>query len=695
MKNKRLLPLIFFVLWAGLINAQQPLNILFRDAEGCLRYTADGNNNYLPDFSQAGYKNGNTPLPDVTVVKTIGPIPGDNTTHIQQALDEVGSLPPNEDGIRGALLLEAGLYEIYGTIHIRESGVILRGSGQGASPAENTLLSGPGNTPAERDIIRIGDAPGVNWTAEIPGTRSVITSPFVPAGSRSLQVAAPELYSEGDVVIIYQPSTANWLGSINFGDTAGDAPWSPGDIDIFYKRTITSVDFSENKVILDVPVYDHLERSLAQAEIYVLDEPDIKKQCGVENLRVTIATAGPMDEAHARNAIHLIGVEDCWVREVTAMHFTYAAVETEIADRITVLNCNGLEPHSLIEGARRYNFVSSAKSNNILFEGCHTTQGRHAYVSNGTSSVSNVVFYNCTSAQDYNACEGHRRWSQGLLYDNLTFSSPETSNLLGLYNRGSFGTGHGWAAVNSVAWNVAMPGGNRLLLQRPPGRQNYAVGCQAIVSANHQFNHPKGYEEGTDENLLIPSLYEAQLEQRVQMGIAPDAPARLEAAFIGNAVELSWMDIAASETGYVVEASLDDGENYVVIGELPADATGFLDTNTENFGGLISYRVFAIGNACPSPYSNVAKAATMTTHTEEIASIPDLRVVPNPAKDTVWIDGEHNQHSSVWIYNSNGKLLKQQPASRAINCAAWPVGLYLFKVKNAAGQQQIIKFIKS
>jgi len=693
MKIKQLLLLFFYILLlSSSTGAQQALQIVFKDADGCLRYTTDGNNNYLSDFSQAGYKNGNEPIPEVPVVKTISAMAGDNTVHIQEALDEVGAMPADAQGIRGALLLEAGTYAISGTLRIRESGVVLRGVGQGESPGNNTILHGTGNTPAERDIIRVGDAPGVNWNSALPGTRSAITSPFVPAGSRSLEVAAPELYSEDNVVIVYQPSTATWLGSINFGDTAGDAPWSPGDIDIYYKRTITAVDFSESKITLDVPVYDHLERSLAESEVYVLNEAGIRRQCGVENLRVEIETAGPMDEAHARNAIHLIGVEDCWVKDITALHFTYAAVETEVADRVTVLNCSGLEPHSLIEGARRYNFVSSAKSNNILFEGCHATEGRHAYVSNGTSSVSNVVFYNCTAARDYNACEGHRRWSQGLLYDNLTFSSPETSNLLGLYNRGSYGTGHGWAAVNSVAWNVSMPTGHRLLLQRPPGRQNYAVGCRAIVSANHQFNHPKGYEEGTDEDLLITSLYEAQLEQRLQMGTAPDAPARLEAAFIGDAVELSWMDIAASETGYVVEASLDDGESYTVIGEVTADATSFLDNNTENFGGLISYRVYARGNACPSPYSNVAKAAT-TTSTQNV-TIPGLRVFPNPTKDTLWIEADNQNKLYVSFYNSKGELLGQQLAGQVVNCSDWPIGLYLLSVKSDEGHSQLVKIIK-
>ena len=680
------------MLAAGLLAAQQPLRIVFKDEDGCLRYTADANNNYLPDFSQAGYKNGAVALPDVPVVKSISPVSGDNTEHIQAALNEVAALPSNENGIRGAVLLEAGRYEIAGVLSIRESGVVLRGVGQGEDPATNTVLSGTGNEPVERDLIRMGDAPGVNWNSSFPGTRSVVTSAFLPAGSRSLKVAAPELYSEGDVVIVYQPSTAAWLASINFGDTAGDAPWAPGEIDLFFKRTVVAVDFSESKITLDVPVFDRLERSLSEAEVYRLNEPGIRRQSGIENLRIDIQTAGSTDEAHTRTAIRLIGVEDCWVREVTALHFSYAAVDMTLADRVTVLNCTGLEPHSVIDGGRRYNFVVSSKSNNILFEGCHATQGRHSYVSNGTSSVSNVVFHNCTAAQDYNASEGHRRWSQGLLYDNLTFSNPETDNLLGLYNRGSYGTGHGWSSVYSVAWKVNMPAGRRILLQRPPGRQNYAIGCQAIVTGTHQFTHPKGYEEGAGEELLIPSLYQAQLAQRLERGSSPDAPAKLEAAFVGDAVVLSWIDIAALETGYVVEASLDDGATFSIIGELPADATSFLDTNTAGFGGLISYRAYAVGANCPSPFSNVAKASTMT-HTQEVP-VPGLQVFPNPVEDTLWITSDEEAGLQAWLYNSQGQLMIRQAADAPLECSALFAGIYFLKIKDQAGRTSLVRIVK-
>ncbi|MEQ8703617.1 MAG: hypothetical protein RIC19_06845 [Phaeodactylibacter sp.] len=691
MRSKTIL--VFFIALSQVVAAQQSLNILFQDEEGFLRYRSDPRNNYIPDFSQAGYKNGEQPLPEVPVAMAIGPVAGDNTAHIQAALDQVGAMPLGADGFRGTLLLEAGLYPIAGIIVINHSGVILRGVGQGEDPAQNTVLFATGNSPADRDVIQAGAVPGTNWNTEVPGTRSVVTSTMVPAGSRSLEVAAPELYSEGDVVIVYQPSTSEWLADINFGDTAADQPWAPGEIDLYFKRTITGVDFQERKITLDVPVFDRLERVLAETEVYTLDEPGLRWGIGIEQLRIEIETNSPLSTNHARNAIRFIGVEDCWVKEVTALHFSYAAVDMTYADRVTVQGCSGLQPHSPIDGGWRYNFAVSAFSNNILFLDCHATQGRHAYVSNGTSSVSNIVFHNCSSAEDYNTIEGHRRWSQGLLYDNLVITQPNTTNVLGLYNRGSFGTGHGWSAVYSVAWNVQMPAGNRLLLQRPPKRQNYAIGCQAIVTENHQFVHPKGYEEGTGEVLAIPSLYAAQLEQRTTRGLPPDAPARLEAAFTGGEVTLSWLDIAARETGYVVEVSYDDEETFEVIGTLPADADSFTDTNTADFGGILSYRVFATGD-CPSPYSNIAKAATVTS-TRESKSVAVVSVFPNPVNNIATIHSTKGLVCSVRAFNS---AMQQQPtgvSNSTIDCSTWSPGLFLIEIILSDGTMYWQKLLKN
>ncbi|MEM6378526.1 MAG: T9SS type A sorting domain-containing protein [Bacteroidota bacterium] len=691
MYKNSLLTFLFVLVLSSFSFAQQASKIVFEDENGFLRYVSDGENNYIPDFSYAGYKNGEAPLPELAVVKTIAPIEGDNTAHIQAVLDEVGLMPLDENGLRGAILLEAGRYEVHGTLVIRESGIVLRGVGSGSDTLTNTVLIGVGNTPNQRDIIQVGNASNSDWSQSVLGTGSVVTSDFVPSGSRSLKVAAPELYSEGNNVIIRHPSTTDWLASIDFGATDIDDPWSPNTIDIIYNRYITAVDFEEGKITLDAPIYDHFERSLSQARIYVLDKSNIKQNSGIENLRVDIETDGPLTENHARNAIRLIGVEDCWVKEVTALNFIYAAVDTRSANRVTIKDCQGLEPHSEITGARRYNFAVGRESNQILFEGCRATEGRHSFVSNGTASVSGIVFYNCTSEVDYSASEGHRRWSQGMLFDNITFSRSETNTLIGLYNRGSFGTGHGWSTTSSVAWNVTLEPFRVIILQKPPGRQNYAIACKARVTNSHRFAHPIGKADLTNQTPLITSLYVKQLETRTTMGVTPDAPARLEAELMNGMVLLNWLDIASQETAYSIEISTDNGETFTELTQLGKDETSYLHTNPPSTDGPLTYRVIAVGNNGPSPYSNEVEVSLVTS-TKSIP-IPNLKVFPNPFFETINIQA-NSQVNFVGVFDSSGQSISIQAPTPTLNTIVWNSGVYYLQIVDRQGRSSVFKMVK-
>lgn len=94
-----LLPL--YVLFSHVIFAQFEPSILFYNGSNQLVYVSDNDGNHIPDFSYAGYKNGETDLPILTVVKEISPVVWDNTAHIQAAIDEVEALPLNANGHRG------------------------------------------------------------------------------------------------------------------------------------------------------------------------------------------------------------------------------------------------------------------------------------------------------------------------------------------------------------------------------------------------------------------------------------------------------------------------------------------------------------------------------------------------------------------------------------------------------------------
>ncbi len=479
-------------------------------ANGRLSYVADADGNRLPDFSHAGYRGGGIALPaGVPVVKTLAPTTGDNTARIQVALDEVAALPLRSDGYRGTLQLAAGVYEIVGTLRLNQSGVVLKGAGPGDDPAANTILRRTGTSQAA--IIQAGNRDD-QFKGEIAGSRSSITTTRVQVGARSFEVDHPEYYHVGDAVIVWHPSTPAWIDAVDRGGVTDANFWKPGEIDLRYHRYITAVTGS--MLTVDAPVFNHLDRSLAQSTVYRYDRSHVLTRLGVEQLQVDIVTNGELTEDHAEDAITFVGAEDSWIRDCTMKHFWHAGVQFEGSTRCTVERCRAIEPHGPITGGYRYNF-STYHAQLILFRDCFASYARHAYVCNGTSLDAGNVFLNSVIDHAYTSSEGHRRWSTGLLYDNLTSTARQSTDVLGLYNRGTYGTGHGWAAAHSVAWNCNASGG-RIWIQKPPTAQNYGIGCSGNVTGSGPFAGPAGFIEGTGQSGLEPrSLYLAQLAQRL------------------------------------------------------------------------------------------------------------------------------------------------------------------------------------
>ena len=94
-----------------------------------LAYTPDSLGNRIPDFSYCGYRASEQKIPNVEIKCVVPIVKGDATARIQAAIDVVANIPMDKNGFRGAILLQKGIYEVYGQLKITTSGVVLRGSG--------------------------------------------------------------------------------------------------------------------------------------------------------------------------------------------------------------------------------------------------------------------------------------------------------------------------------------------------------------------------------------------------------------------------------------------------------------------------------------------------------------------------------------------------------------------------------------
>ncbi|MBC8011308.1 MAG: hypothetical protein H7067_14570, partial [Burkholderiales bacterium] len=538
------------------------------DAEGRFVYPADAAGNRIPDFSHAGYRGGGVPIPTIAEKAWVGPGAGDDTARIQAALDAVGNLPIQADGFRGAVRLAPGDYQIGGTLRLRRQGVVLRGSGDGDNPALDTILLRSGTSTS--NVIRMGGGTNDVFRSELSGTRVAITSPRVQVGARSFEVANAGGFAVGQNVVIYHPSTAAWTDAMERGGVTREPYWQPGDHDVRYHRYITAITGST--ITVDAPLFMHLDQTLSQSHLFRYDRAaaGVVVNLGLESLRVDIATAGDMATDHCQNAVGIVAAENSWMRDCTMKNFTKSGVQLEASTRCTLERVSALEPHSPIDGGYRYNFNTEC-AQLILFLDCVASDGRHSFNANGTTADSGNVVVNATIYNSLAYSEGHRGWSTGLLYDGITLRENAGADTLGFYNRGDWGTAHGWAAGHSVIWRCDADGGD-ILVQRPPTGQNYAIGNFGNVkSSGFPFPGPVGYREGTGVLGLQPhSLYAEQLAQRI--GLA--APARVINSDHGF-VHAPFASALAGRFVVRFEASVSSARSDTVVGHASGPVTAY------------------------------------------------------------------------------------------------------------------------
>lgn len=544
------------------------------DANGRLTYPADASGNRIPDYSHAGYKGGGVALPTIPVRVTISPVSGDDTASIQAAIDQVGNMAVQSDGYRGTVLLSAGVYDVAGTLRMNKSGVVLAGVGDGDSSTSNTILRRTGTSTA--DVITAGGGANDQFKSELANTRREITTSRVTVGSRSFTVNDATPFAVGDNVVILHPSTAAWISAMNNGGVTDANVWLPGQIDIRYHRYITAI--SGNTLTIDAPVFNHLDRSLSISHVYKYDRTGVLTNLGIEDLQVDIVTAGSTSETHCEDAIQFVEAEDSWIRDCTIKHFWHAGVQFVGSTRSSVERVRAIEPHSVVTGGRRYNF-STYHAQLILFRDCFASYARHGFVANGTSNDSGNVVLNGTLDQNITFSEGHRRWSTGLLFDGIVATNRTGNDVLGFYNRGNYGTGHGWAVGHGVIWNSNAAGG-RVLVQQPPTAQNYAIGCFGNVTGSGPFAGAAGFIEGTGTTGLQPqSLYLEQLAQRQPLATPSFSPGG------GTYSSAQTVTISTASTGASIR--------YTTNGTTPTATTGTVYSGPITIGSTTTLKAIA------------------------------------------------------------------------------------------------------
>ena len=459
----------------------------------------------IPDFSACGFRGGDRPIPDVPVRVTVRPGSGDDTARVQAAIDETGRLGWT-DGYRGAVLLEAGVYRIGGTLKLRESGVVFRDAG--ADEETGTVLPATGG--AGQKLI---DARGSGYDAE-ERTAVPITDAVVPVWATTLSAASAENFPPGTTLEVRRHGNADWIAALGMdriaprSDGGEVVQWTP--FTLTSDRVVTAVE--GNRLTLDAPITCAVEVRWGGGEVVRYADDRRLEKVGVEDLLCRSdydpsvrgrhdGLSYHADEDHAAEAVRFAHVRNGWVRRVEARHSTYGLLRVFHSKWVTAADCRCLDPVSKINGGRRYSSALDGGAELGLVRDREARYGRHDFVF-GSRVCGPNAFLRCTADRPLAHSEPHRLWAVGGLYDNVV--AP-----IAVQDRWNWGTGHGWAGANFGLWNCTGP----LVLQQPPTAENYAFGH--VGGREEPFrDRPGGHLESFGRRVEPVSLYEAQRATR-------------------------------------------------------------------------------------------------------------------------------------------------------------------------------------
>jgi hypothetical protein len=493
---------------ASPLAAQGTSSWVFFGPDGRLQYQADSNGNRIIDYSYAGYSGGGVALPSVPVANTVSPSGFDDTSNIQSAIDQVSSLPLDDNGFRGAVLLAPGSYYISATLTITSGGVVLRGSGSGSG---GTVLnmSGP-------PFLLLSIKGSGSWHAV--GSSAAMTDDYVPSGATFFNVSDASGFSVGDTILIKRPVTQAWVHFMDMDTLVRDGQpqtWLAVGSTINTDRVITVIN--DNQITLDAPLTDDFDSTLLNppgGSIVKYEFPGRISQVGVEHLSL-IAPAQDTDISNPQyRAIAMGAVIDGWVQDVAIQDTENSVTLDGATKRITI---DSVSVNHTID------FTFSAGPEDIGISGTQVFVNRPSVTGNlgvwpfvTQSRVTGpVVLLNCDS--DYRGFSPHQRWATGLLADGCQFPGGNSSAPgIAYSDRGTNGSGHGWDAGWAVAWNVVSPD---FLVQEPPGVNNWCIGCVGAVLTKAPPGGSTVLPNGIYDSLNTPvtpsSLYLEQLKERL------------------------------------------------------------------------------------------------------------------------------------------------------------------------------------
>jgi hypothetical protein len=494
---------------------------------------ADSAGRFLHDFSHAGYRRGEAPIPDrrdnvidVTRAPYLADATGraDATAAIQAALDAAGAAGG------GVVLLPAGTYRVAppagekAALLVRDDGVVLRGAG-----ADRTFIFNDATPMRGKRVIELRPREPVSWNADGRAAEGVRLRDDLPGPASVIPLDDVSEFSIGELVVLRNDLTQHFIDRIGM-----NGKWTPGQSQnrtLTYCRRITAVDTIDNTITLDIP---------ARGFLYTADNAQVVKvsgrmvsESGLEDFSIGMRAQpgeGLAEEdwskegtaahaAHGSVAMWIGFAENCWVRRVhtyapegndSRMHNVSNTLQLWRSRLVTVADCDFKFAQYQGGGGNGYGFAINGQDN--LIRDCRVEGMRHNY-DFGTMSASGNVIVDCLAKDGRLGSDFHMFLSLANLLDNVTCDGDFLeARALRPWGGNPM---HGVTTTQSVFWNtkgLRYSKERAVLVYSHQFGDGYVIGTSGPAAKVDSSDFVEGEGRGAD---LVPrSLYFDQLARR-------------------------------------------------------------------------------------------------------------------------------------------------------------------------------------
>lgn len=513
--------------------------------------------NYLPDFSFAGYQFGEKEIPiikeTIILATDFGVIPNDELDDSKALLKAIKAA----NNVQGNVVLQlpAGKLILSSVLYLERSNFVLRGAGTGEGgteifcPRPMMYFENPAQLKELREYLVEFDkrqiekennidlpfsqyawSGGFIWT-QVPGERvkSYLGKYDIPQevlakvsegkrGEHTLQLSEINGLKVGDVVQLELFNTEGENGEIitdlykNTDVKVGSHHWAFPTLPIVRQQVlITAID--KNKVTIKSP----LTISIKPSYNAQLMEWKHLKEVGIEHFKITFPST-PYVAHHVEqgyNGVFLTRVFNSWVNDVVIENAESGILTEEIAN-VTIQNI-------VTQGTNLAHYtVAMAAVHNVLVKDLNVYNKAVHPLSFNTFSTKNV-YQHCEVFVDP-VLDQHSGANHQNLFDNIKVHlSPLEDSTYPLFAGGGAGYWKPSHGSYSTFWNLNVQLLGKLDLKTPVELNGMNDGPFARVIGvfgNHLYSvkyGPKSYQEFINSAInLEPSLYNYQLKNRIK-----------------------------------------------------------------------------------------------------------------------------------------------------------------------------------